>query len=127
LAVLLTGGNRNDVTQLIPLLQAIPPIRGKPGRPRSRAPKVYADRGYDHDKYRTLVRELGVTPVIARRGTGHGSGLGKLRWVVEQSFALLHWFRRLRIRWEIRADIHEALLKLGCALICWRRLHDSKS
>jgi hypothetical protein len=36
--------------------------------------------------------------VIARRGTEHGSGLGKLRWVVEQSFALLHWFRRLRIR-----------------------------
>lgn len=28
LAVLLTGGNRNDVTQLMPLLDAIPPIRG---------------------------------------------------------------------------------------------------
>jgi hypothetical protein len=62
-----------------------------------------------------------------RRGTEHGSGWGKLRWVVEQSFALLHWFRRLRTRWEIRDDIHEALLKLGCALICWRRLHISKS
>lgn len=50
-----------------------------------------------------------------------------MRWVVERSFALLHWFRRLRIRWEIRDDVHEALLKLGCALICWRRLHHSKS
>ncbi|MFI1995332.1 IS5 family transposase [Actinoplanes sp. NPDC020271] len=127
LAVLLTGGNRNDVTQLIPLLEAVPPIRGKPGRPRHKPPRVYADRGYDHDKYRALVRELGITPVIARRGTEHGSGLGKLRWVVEQSFALLHWFRRLRIRWEIRDDIHEALLKIGCALICWRRLGASKS
>ncbi len=127
MAVLLTGGNRNDVTQLIPLLQAIPPIRGKRGRPRSRAPKVYADRGYDHDKYGTLLRQLGITPVIARRGTEHGSGLGKLRWVVDRSFALLHWLRRLRIRWEIRDDIHKALLKLGCALTCWRRLHHSKS
>ncbi|MGQ4335173.1 IS5/IS1182 family transposase, partial [Streptomyces hayashii] len=27
-----------------------------------------------------------------------------------------------RIRWEIRDDIHEAFLTLGCALICWRRL-----
>jgi transposase len=80
-----------------------------------------------HDKYRALVRELGVTRVIARRGTEHGSGLGKLRWVVEQSFALLHWFRRLRIRWEFRDDIHEALLKLGCALIRWHRLQHSKS
>jgi len=42
--------------------------------------------------------------------------------VVEQSFALLHWFRRLRIRWEIRGDTCEAFLTLGCALICWRRL-----
>jgi hypothetical protein len=39
--------------------------------------------------------------------------LGKYRWVVEQTFALLHWFRRLRIRWEIRDDIHEAFLRLG--------------
>ena len=34
----------------------------------------------------------------------------RYRWVVEQSIALLHWFRRLRIRWEIRDDIHEAFL-----------------
>ncbi|WP_406224595.1 hypothetical protein [Streptomyces canus] len=34
-----------------------------------------------------------------------------------------YWFRRLRIRWEIRDDIHEAFLTLGCALICWRRLN----
>jgi hypothetical protein len=38
------------------------------------------------------------------------------------SFALLHWFRRLRIRWEIRDDIHEAFLGLACGIICWRRL-----
>jgi hypothetical protein len=43
---------------------------------------------------------------------------------VEQSFALLHWFRRLRIRWEIRDDIHEAFLSLACAIICWRRLRN---
>ncbi|MFF9919476.1 IS5 family transposase [Streptomyces globisporus] len=122
LAVTLTGGNRNDVTQLIPLLQAVPPVRGKRGRPRRRPDVVLGDRGYDHDKYRRLVRALGVKPLIARRGTEHGSGLGTQRWVVERAFAHLHWFRRLRIRWEIRDDIHEAFLTLGCALICWRRL-----
>jgi transposase len=120
LAATLTGGNRNDVNELIPLLQAVPPIRGKRGRPRQRPDVLYADRGYDHDKYRRKVRELGVAPVIARRGTKHGSGLGAYRWVVEAAFALLHWFRRLRIRWEIRDDIHEAFLTLGCAIICWR-------
>lgn len=78
---------------------------------------MLADRGYDHDKYRRLAWDLGVKPVIARRGTEHGSGLGAERWVVERAFAHLHWFRRLRIR----DDIHEAFLILACALICWRR------
>ncbi|MCX4458561.1 IS5 family transposase [Streptomyces sp. NBC_01728] len=122
LAVSLTGGNRNDVTQLIPLIQAVPPVRGRRGRPRQRPVALYADRGYDHDKYRKQVRALGITPVIARRGVEHGSGVGVHRWVVEQSFALLHWFRRLRIRWDIRDDIHEAFLSLACGIICWRRL-----
>ncbi|MGH3467997.1 MAG: IS5 family transposase [Thermocrispum sp.] len=122
LAITLTGGNRNDVTQLIPLLQAVPPVRGKRGRPRRRPNVVLADRGYDHDKYRRLVWALGVKPLIARRGTARGSGLGTQCWVVERAFAHLHWFRSLRIRWEIRDDIHQAFLTLGCALICWRRL-----
>ena len=100
LAATLTGGNRHDVTQLLPLIEAIPPVRGRCGRPRQRPVQVFADRACDHDKYRALVRARGIEPVIA----------------------LLHWFRRLRIRWEIRDDIHEAFLSLGCAVICWRRL-----
>jgi transposase len=112
LAVSLTGGNRNDITELLPLIAAFPIVRGRRGRPRLRPGEVYADRGYDHDKYRTVLRAQRITPRIARRGTIHGSGLGKLRWVVEQTIAHLHWFRRLRTRWEIRADIHHAFLTL---------------
>jgi len=81
----LTGGNRNDVTQLMPLKQALPPVRGRRGRPRRRPETVFADRAYDHDKYRSQVQAVGITPIIARRGTGHGSGLGQYRWVVEQT------------------------------------------
>ena len=43
---------------------------------------LYADRGYDHDKYRKQVREAGIKPVIARRGEQHDSGLGVYRWAV---------------------------------------------
>jgi hypothetical protein len=57
-----------------------------------------------------------------RRGVAHGSGLGTHRQVTEQTIALLHWFRRLRIRREIRDDIHEAFMTLAAAIICWRRL-----
>lgn len=125
LAVSLTSGNRHDVTQLMPLLDAMPRIRGLRGRPRHRPRRLFADRGYDFDKYRRLVRARGITPKIARRGAPHGSGLGKTRWVVERTFAWLHQFKRLRIRYEIRADLHLGLLQLACSIICLRRLKTS--
>jgi transposase len=75
-----------------------------------------------HDKYRRELRRRGVKPIIARRATEHGSGLGRLRWVVERTFAWLHFFRRLRLRWERRPELHEAFLHLGCAVICQRYL-----
>jgi hypothetical protein len=64
--------------------------------------------------------------VIARRATEHGSGLRRLRWVVERTFAWLHFFRRLRLRWERRPELHEAFLRLGCAVICQRHLRALK-
>lgn len=125
LAVSLTGGNRHDVTQLMPLVEAIPRIRGRRGRPRNRPRRLFADRGYDYDKYRNLLREKGITPMIARRGAAHGSGLGKVRWVVERTFAWLHQFKRLRTRSEVRTDLHQGLLELACSIICLRRLRRS--
>jgi transposase len=115
LAYTLTGGNRNDVTQLIPLLERVPAVAGLVGRPRQRPDVVVGDRGYDHDKHRRLVRNLGVTSVIARR-------IGTVRWVVERTFAHLHQFKRLLVRYERRADMQEAMLALGCCLVCHRRL-----
>ena len=109
------------MTQPLQLVDGIGPTRVDAAA--SPAPhQVIADRGYDHDKYRCELWRRVVKPVIARRATEHGSGLGRLRWVVERTFAWLHNFRRLRIRWEREASLHRALLSLGCALICWRRL-----
>ena len=83
---------------------------------------MLADRGYDHDKYRRELWVRGVKPMIARRGSEHGSGLGSERWVVERTFAWLHNFRRLRIRYERSPDLHLAFMQLGCAVICQRML-----
>jgi transposase len=122
LAVALTGGNRNDVPQLLPLVDGITPVAGKVGRPRQRPDRIVTDRGYDHDSYRRELWRRGVKLVIARRGTKDGSGLG--RWVVERTFAWLHNFRRLRIRMERDLVVHVAFFTLACALICRRYLRE---
>jgi len=106
----------------LPLLNAVPPLRGRVGAPLRRPRRLLADRGYDHDRCRRALRSRGITPLIGRRGSGHGSGLGRQRWVVERSFAWLHGFRRLLVRYDRRADMHEAFLSLACCLICFRRL-----
>ena len=105
------------------MVDAIPPLRGKVGRPLRRPAMLVADRGYDaEDACRRRLRERGITPVIARRGTGNGSGLGVWRYVVEQTIALLHQFRRLRTRFDKRDDVHESFMDLALCVICWRRL-----
>src|SRR2546428_10247769 len=83
LAWTVTGGNRNDVTQLVPLIERVPPVRGRVGRPRRRPERVLADRGYDSNALRRQLRDRGIEPEIANRYLGHGSGLGRARWVVE--------------------------------------------
>ena len=47
------------------------------------------------------------------------------RWVVQRTFAWLHALKRLRTRYERRADIHHALLTLTCVIICLRKLRGS--
>ena len=125
LAGILTEANRHAVTQRVSLVEAIPPIRGKVGRPRQRPARVQGDRAYDSEPHRRHLRAQGITPVLAHRRTPYGSGLGVFRWVVERTMAWLHQFRRLRIRAERRDDIHEAFLDLGAALICWNFLNPS--
>jgi transposase len=47
--------------------------------------------------------------------------------VVERTIAWLHRFRRLRVRYERRADIHQALVTIGCCLICFKQLRAAES
>ena len=65
-----------------------------------------------------------MLPLLAMRNLEHGSGLGRWRWVVERTFAWVNQFRRLRLRYEKRADMHKAFLSLASALICWNFLQD---
>src|SRR5918999_108150 len=55
LAVRLSAANAHDSTQLLALVDAVPPIvgpRGRPGRPRKRPAKLHADKAYDSSDLR---------------------------------------------------------------------------
>ena len=97
----------------------MPAIGGRPGPPRRRPRAVYGDRGYDSQRHRAELQARGIRPVLARRYQPHGSGLGTVRGVVERTLAWLHRFRRLNVRYERRPGVHEALLSLACAMVCW--------
>lgn len=97
----------------------MPLLRGCVGRPVRTPASVQGDRGYDSQPHRDELHRRGIVPHLAKRRTPHGSGLGRTRWVVERTLAWLHRFRRLAVRYERRAYVHEAFLTLGCVLVCW--------
>ncbi len=96
----LTGANRHDVTQLLPLVDGVPNVKGKLGAPKKRPAALYADRAYDSEPHRKELRDRNIEPHLAKRNTEHGSGLGVYRWVSERTLGWLHNFRRLRIRFD---------------------------
>jgi IS5 family transposase len=121
--VITTAANVNDVTQTVALVDGIPPVAGRVGHPRKQPAALLGDKGYDSNPNRRELRKRGILPVISRRGEPDIIGLGKLRYVVEQTSAQLHQFKRLAVRWERRLDLHNAFVSLGFSLICWRRLN----
>ena len=129
LAVTISGSNVHDSKRLEEAIDAIPPLRlpGKRrGRPRQRSVKLHTDKGYDYPRCRRGLRRRGIIPRIARRGIESPERLGRSRWVVERTLSWLNRFRRLKIRYERRADIHLAFLQLGCALISLRFLGSAR-
>jgi transposase len=87
LAARLTGANAHDVTQALELVDAIPAVKGKRGRPRRRPLQLQGDRGYDSRAPRQELRRRHVLPVLGKQGAPHGSSLGVSRWVVERTFS----------------------------------------
>jgi transposase len=119
LAVVLTAANIHDSTVFEGAVDATEPIKGPGGgRPRKRPEKLNADKGYDAKKCRKALRKRRIKSRIARKGVESSERLGRYRWVVERTLAWLGRYRRLTVRYERRADIHEAFLHLGCSLIC---------
>ncbi len=118
---------RIDVTQTFALVDGIPPVARRPGRPRRRPESLLGDKGYDSNAHRDALRNRRILPVLSRKGSPNIKDIGRLRYIVEQTFALLHQFKRLAMRWERRTELHDAFVSLACSLICFRRLKQYQS
>ena len=86
LAVRLTGANRHDSQEALPLVDGIPPLQGERGDRGADRTACWATapttRGHPGG-----LRTRHILPMLAMRRTKHGSGLGRWRWVVERTFA----------------------------------------
>lgn len=122
LAVCLTGANRHDSMVFEDLVDAVPLIRTATGHRRKRPAKLHADKAYDIPRCRRFLHRHHITVRIARKGIDTSDRLGRHRWVVARTLAWLARHRRLTIRYERRADIHQAFLTLGRALICFTHI-----
>ena len=122
LSLRITGANRNESLEAMNLVDDIPPIRGRRGPPRRRPKALYGDRQYGTPRNQQGLRERGIEDHLARQRTPHGSGLGKVRWVVESTLSWVGQARRLKIRYDKLPAMHRAFHFLQLARICCKIL-----
>lgn len=57
IAIDITAANRHEITELIKLVESIPPIRGKRGRPQRRPRRIQGDKAYDSEPHRQKLKK----------------------------------------------------------------------
>lgn len=105
---------------------AIPTIANNPiGKPEV----ILADKGYDSDKLRSKLINIGVNTNIPvrniknrKRQKDYSVPLGKMRFKIERTNAWIKSFRRLRFRFDYTLASFQALTYLGLIVICLRKL-----
>ncbi|MEV7215177.1 transposase [Kitasatospora cineracea] len=122
LKVITTGRSGPDIMQALTLVDGSPPVADSQGRQWKRPKSLLRDKGYDSRHIRRELTMRRILPVISRRGEPDIGGLGRLRYAIEHAFALLHQFKYLSTCWE-RRELHDSLVSLAHAPICWRRLN----
>lgn len=132
LAIVVTGGQRNDGAMLREVLDDIRVPRVGAGRPRTRPDSVAADKAYASGVNRRMLRDRGIHAVIPeksdqiaarkRKGSKGGRPPGfdaeayKDRNVVERSFALVKQWRGIATRYDKLAITYRAGAVLHAAL-----------
>lgn len=126
LAFYLSAAHRHDVKGLQPLLTRGWLTKRQPPDETGEQ-HICLDKAYDDQKTETYLQERGYTTHIKQRGEDDEAGIGEpvhppRRWKVERSISWLNNMRKLRTRWEKKADNYRALWLFACFLIIYRRI-----
>jgi transposase len=119
LVVSTTPANVRDEQPAIELLKSIPPIRQPRGRPRRKPDALMGDRGYGFPSVIAAGVAMNIISLLAPRGSEHGSGLGKQRYVVERTLSWFGNYRRIKFCYEKTGVSFQAFHDLAATLICF--------
>lgn len=105
----LTGGERNDITQIAPLLDGL------------KAGHVLGDKGYDGQRATEAIAATGAKPVVPRRATNANwrsfdAVIYKERNLIERFFNKIKHFRRIATRYDKLARNYAGFLNLVATL-----------
>jgi putative transposase len=123
LAMIVTGANRHDASQLETLLDSI--IISRPD-PFEHPQNMCLDKGFSGEPVLQAVVLRGYIPHIKSRGQEKSSKeqnptYKAHRWVVEATHSWMNQFRKLLVRYEKLDKTYKGLLMLSCAFIALRK------
>jgi hypothetical protein len=122
LLVATTPANRRDDQPLLEMIDALPAVRMPRGRPRRKPKALAGDRAYGFVKLIAEVVQRRIESLLDPRGSPHGSGLGKVRYVIERTMSWMGNFRRLKLCYERTGRHWQAFNELAACLICGNRV-----
>jgi putative transposase len=90
---------------------------------------ICLDKGYDSEDARKFLSKYFIVHIPERENRKKGKRIKRRpgrrkarRWVVERTGAWHNKFRRLKIRYEMKAENYMAFVMFACAIICLRSL-----
>jgi transposase len=126
MTLVLTPGQRHEITAFERLMQQGAVKRTGPGRPRVYPERLVADKGYSFPAVRRFLRQHHVRLTIPHRRNQHRRGpfdksTYRLRNIVERLINRLKHYRRLATRYEKCAENYRAMWLIA-ATIEWLKL-----
>ena len=120
-----TPANVRDDMPAVQMVKSLPAVKQPRGRPRRKPKQLLGDRGYGFPWTIAAIVLLGIVSLLCPRGTPHGSGLGKRRYVIERTMAWMGNFRRIKCCYEKPGEHFQAFHDLAASVLCAGKLAGS--